>query len=281
MRIKLVAGFIILMILVGYFQFLYDSRINYFSERDTFVAIPPGKTLKILSFGYSNLVADMLFIWSIQFYSSYYLSNRYDYIEHIFNTITDLTPQYEEPYITGAWIMALEKTDYPMAIRLLEKGSRNNPQEYIFDYEAGYYAFQNLKDFELAERFFKRAGEKPNAPQLIKRSRAHMVYMQDKLEYAWDLWMDMYRNARTQLEKDASFNHLYQIKFEMDKKLLESVVAQFKERFGRLPAQLDELLEYGLLKAIPVDFAGRSYIYNPATGKIRARKVYKWKKSLR
>jgi hypothetical protein len=177
--------------------------------------------------------------------------------------------------------MALEKTDYPMAIRLLEKGSRNNPQEYIFDYEAGYYAFQNLKDFELAERFFKRAGEKPNAPQLIKRSRAHMVYMQDKLEYAWDLWMDMYRNARTQLEKDASFNHLYQIKFEMDKKLLESVVAQFKERFGRLPAQLDELLEYGLLKAIPVDFAGRPYIYNPDTGKIRARKVYKWKKSLR
>ena len=108
-----------------------------------------------------------------------------------------------------------------------------------------------------------------------------MVYMQDKLEYAWDLWMDMYKNAKNQLEKDASFNHLYQIKYEMDKKLLESTAAQFKERFGRLPAQLDELLEYGLLKAIPVDFAGRSYIYNPATGKIRARKVYKWKKSLR
>ncbi len=278
MRAKLLIAFFILMLLVSYFQFLYDSTVNYFSEQDTFVILPSGKTLKILSFGYKNLLADLLFIWSIQFYSSYYLSNRYDYIEFIFNTITDLTPEYEEPYIVGAWIMALEKRDYRMAIRLLEKGSRNNPDEYFFDYEAGYYAYQNLKDYTLAEDFFKRAAERPNAPALLHRSRAHMVYMQDNLAYAWNLWMKIYQKASTQLEKDAAFNHLYQIKYEMDRKFLEAKLEQYKQRYHRYPTELLALKRVGLIRSIPRDFTDRDYLYNPKTGKVGAIKKYRWKK---
>ncbi|HLP59149.1 MAG TPA: hypothetical protein VK186_09975, partial [Candidatus Deferrimicrobium sp.] len=88
----------------------------------------------------------------------------------------------------------------------------------------------------------------------------------------------IYNNAKTRLDKDAAFKHLYQIKFEMDKKTLEDALAQFKNRYNRYPADLTQLVRAGLLKGIPKDFTAQNYIYNPQTGEISAIRMFKWKK---
>jgi tetratricopeptide (TPR) repeat protein len=280
MKKKLLAlFFVLLMAAVGVLQYKYDSQRGYLSARQVFVTLPPGKTLKILSFGFRDLVADMLFIWSIQFYSSYHLTNSYQYIEHVFNTITDINPRYKEPYIVGSWIMALEVGDIPMAMRLLQKGSANMPDEWIFDYECGFYAYKNLKDYTLAEKFFSRAMSKPGVPAFIKRTRAHMAYMEDNLQYAYQLWMDIYKKAKDQLELDVARNHLGQIKFEMDKKYLDQQINLFKQKYKRFPSELAELKKTGLVKEIPMDFFGGNYIYDPGEGTITTKKVKRWKKS--
>lgn len=278
MKIKLFLIFIIMMMLVGFLQFKYDNSVDYFAEKNVFVALPSGKTLEIVSFGFKDMTADMLFIWAIQFYSSYNLNNRFDYLENIFNTITDLAPYYKEPYIVGSWIMALENKDIEMAIRLLEKGSRNMSNEWIFDYEASFYAYRNLKDYDRAVKYLQNAAKRPGAPNLIKRKEAHLIYMKDDLSHAYAMWVEIYNNAKTQLDKDAAFKHLYQIKFEMDKKVLENSLDQFKKKYSRYPADLTQLIRSGMLKTIPLDFTGQNYIYDPKTGKISAIRMFKWKK---
>lgn len=278
MRFKLFVVFVILISTSSYIQYYYDSQVDYFDERNVFVALPSSETLKILSFGFQNLVADMLFIWSIQFYSSYHLSNRFDFIEPIYNLITDLNPTYLAPYFVGSWIMALEAKDYKMAIRLLEKGSKNNPDEWIFDHEAGFYAYKNLKDYDLAEKFFQRAASKPEAPSHLKRRMAHMVYLQDDLVSAYNLWVEIAKNAKTRLEKDAALNHLFQIKLEVDRKLLGKQIIQFKQKYGRFPLSLSELQQKGFIREIPRDFQGNDYRYDPQKGEIRASRRFNWKK---
>lgn len=268
----------VLIILSGFLQFSYDTRIDYFAEKETFISLPSSNTLKILSFGNTNLVADMLFVWSIQFYSTLNLTNRFDYIEDIFNVITDLNTQYRSAYYYGAIIMALEAREYKMAIRLLQKGSRNMNHEWIFDYESGYYAYKFLKDYKLAESYYLKASQNPDAPSLIKRRRAHMVYIRDDLALAHELWTEIYKHAKTQLEKDAAIFHLYQIKFELDKKLLKQKIQLYKARFGRNPIDLDELKRVGFIDKIPSDFHGNDYIYDIKKGKIMAKRVYRWKK---
>ncbi len=280
MKTKLLALiFVLLTAGAGVLQYKYDSHRGYFSEREVFVTLPPGKTLRILSFGFHDLAADMLFIWSIQFYSTYYLTNSSRYIEQVFNTITDLSPRYKEPYIVGSWIMALEVGDIEMAMRLLRKGSANMPDEFIFDYECGFYAYKNLKDYALAEKFFSRAAGKPGAPPQIKRKQAHMAYMKDDLHYAYQLWMDIYNKAKDSLELNVARNHLGQIKFEMDKKYLEQQITRFKQIYKRFPLELAELKRAGLVKEIPRDFYGKPYIYYPGKGTVTAEKVLRWKKS--
>jgi tetratricopeptide (TPR) repeat protein len=279
MKHKLLAiVFVLLMVSAGYLQYTYDSHHDYFARRLTFVTLPSGKTIKILSFGFHNLAADMLFIWSIQFYCNYHLTNMYDYLEHVYNVITDINPHYMEPYIVGSWIMALEAGDIEMAIRLLQKGAKQFPDEWIFDYECGFYAYKNLKDFKRAEEYFDRAAAKTSAPSHVRRKKAHMAYLTDNLEYAYNLWKEIYEKADSLLERDSAVNHLFQIKFEMDRKWLEQRINTFKRLYGRYPHDLAELKPARLAAEIPVDFFGSRYVYDPGTGKISAQKVFRWKK---
>ncbi|MEI6613516.1 MAG: hypothetical protein WCL37_01335 [Chrysiogenales bacterium] len=266
-----------LMLLAAVFQNRYDSTSNYFGDRNTFVSLPTGKALRILSFGYQNLTADLLFIWSIQFYSTYYLTNRFDFLERVFNTITDISPRYKEPYIIGALIMAFEAKDIPMALRLLDKGSRSIEKEWFFDHEAGYYCYKYLKDYPQAEAYYARASLKPSAPSFLKRMKAHMVYLQDDPQVAYQMWLDIYEHARDRLEKDAGFNHLYQIKAEIDLPFLQQKIALFRENFRRFPSFLAELVRPGIATAIPRDFSGNDYQYDPRNGSLKALRVFNWK----
>jgi hypothetical protein len=266
------------LLLASGWQNRYDATIDYFGDRSTFVSLPSGKSLKILSFGYRNLAADMLFIWSIQFYSTYYLINRYDFLERVYDTITDITPQYKEPYVIGSMIMALEAQDIPMALRLLDKGSRQNPEEWIFDHDAGYYCYKYLKDYKKAEYYYNLAAAKPDAPAFIKRMNAHMVYLHDDPKVAYQMWLDIYNHARDTLEKDSAFNHLYQIKVENDLPLLKGSIGAFRQKFGRWPADLTELVSTGMMARLPKDFAGADYVYDPGQGAVTSTRVFKWKR---
>ncbi len=269
--------FLALLLLAALLQNRYDSTIRYLSDRSTFVSLPSGNALRVLSFGYQNLTADLLFIWSIQFYSTTYLTNRFDYLERVFDTITDITPRYKEPYIIGALIMAFEAKDIPMALRLLDKGSRNIETEWFFDHEAGFYAYKYLKDYERAAAYYDRAANKPNAPSFLKRLKAHMVYLREDPRVAYRMWLDIYNNARDRLEKDSGFNHLYQIKAEIDLPLIREKIAAFRDRFRRFPFSLAELVARGVAAEIPKDFSGMDYQYDPILGSLKAPRVFKWK----
>jgi hypothetical protein len=269
--------FLSLLLLAVVLQNRYDSTINYLGDRSTFLSLPSGKTLQVLSFGYQNLTADLLFIWSIQFYSNFYLTNRFDFLERVYNTITDISPQYKEPYIVGALIMVFEAKDIPMALRLLDKGSHSMKNEWIFDHEAGYYCYKYLKDNSKAEAYYARAALKPNAPPFLKRMDAHLVYLQDDSKVAYQMWLDIYNQARDRLEKDLAFNHLYQIKAEIDLPVLQQEIARFRENFNRYPATLAELVRPGIAAEIPRDFSGSDYQYDPKLGTIKAQRLFKWK----
>jgi hypothetical protein len=274
------ALFLLFIVAVGLLQYVYDSHIGYFSRRQVFVTMPVGKTLEILSFGFQNLVADFLYIWAIQFYSNYHYSNRFEFLENIFNAITDLNPTYFEPYVIGSWIMALEAEDHRMAIRLLQKGSKNMKDEWFFDHESGFYAYKDLKDYKMAEIYFRRASEKPGAPTFLKRRRSHMIYMLDDLEQAYQLWDEHLKSSKNYLEKNAARNHLYQIKYEIDKKNLEIKIEHFKKQFGRYPYTLSEMKRVAFISKIPTDYIGEDYVYSRKTGKIVAKKTFRWKKFL-
>lgn len=269
---------LIFFLLIGFSQFIYDSNTDYFRKKNTFLALPSGKTMKILSFGNSELTADFLYIWSIQFFSNYNLLNSKDFIEDIFNLITDISPRYKDPYLMGSTIMALEMNNIEMAVKLLQKGSKNMKNEWIFDFESGYYTSKYLKNYTLAEKFYKKASKTRGAPEFISRMLFHSIYMQGKLEESLKLYQNVLKNASTEMERRSANLHLYQIKFEIDKKKIKSAMNEFFNRYGFYPDNLNELVTYRLIEEIPKDFKGHHYNYDQKKGTIDPKEGYMWKK---
>jgi hypothetical protein len=265
-------------LLAGYAQNIFDSHTDYFKKRDTFLALPAGNTLKVLSFGNSELVADMLYIWSIQFYSDYNILNSKNFIEDIYNLITDISPRYKDPYLMGSTIMAIEMNEIEMAIRLLQKGAENMKDEWIFDFESGYYTSRYLKDYTLAEKYYKKAAGKKDAPKFISRMLFHSIFMQGKLKESWQLWMSVLENAETEVERHSANLHLYQIKFELDKRAVKTAADRFFRKNGYYPHRLDDLAKAGYLRETPKDFKGNNYQYNNRNGTIVPKEGYMWKR---
>jgi tetratricopeptide (TPR) repeat protein len=254
------------------------------------IYIPSGKFLKYATFGYRSLAADLIYLWAIQYYSTPTIDDRYDHIDHVFAIINELDPRYQDPYEIGALIAvdgarevltsprdlsrgrgreALARSLIEAAFAILDRGDANNPDQWVYTFDAGHIALMTLKDYALAEKYFARCMRIPGAPEFVERLRANAIFKKGDLKTSWETWQDIYRRAPDERTRKIASNHLDNVKATIDATALEGEAAKYRERFGRFPADLESLVRAGFIREVPKDLDGRDYVYDPATGKVR------------
>jgi hypothetical protein len=243
------------------------------------IYLPSGKYLKAIAIGNTTLMADILYLWSIQYYDIYTVKeHRFRYLEHVYDMITDLDPGYLDPYLVGALIMAREGGFYQMAFRLLEKGMKNNPDAWILPVDAGFYAFQDLKDYELALYYFRKAAAIKGAPEFINRLIAGIYEQKNENQTALAFWLEIYETAEEDWVKAIAYNHIYDLKIKIDVEQLKVAVELFKDRNKRFPRSLRELVKAGFLYQLPKDPEGNYYLYDRITGEVKPRTPFRLKR---
>ncbi|HEV8121902.1 MAG TPA: hypothetical protein VGQ67_12970 [Candidatus Polarisedimenticolia bacterium] len=229
--------------------------------------LPSGRYLKTVALGFDGLFADVLYLWSIQYYSNYAIADRYDYLEHIYqDVISELDPRYLDPYLVGALIMTAEARQPEMALRLLDKGIERNPDSWILAFEAGFLCYDDLKDYTRAGRYFERAMAVPGAPPLISRFEADMSRRAGDLHASLREWTEIRDGSQDVYVRTVSWNHIHDLAVQIDLQDLQEAVAAFRTSAGRAPYALAELQAHGLLKRPPIDPEGRPYLYDARTG---------------
>lgn len=241
------------------------------------IYIPSGKYLKFATFGYSSFIADLIYIWAIQYYSNYSIPDRYDNLDHIFSIIAELDHRYLDPYEIGAMIAVYEAKDLSLAFKILDKGLEKNPDQWIFPLQAGHYAQMMTKDYELARKYYKKTMEMDGAPVITRRLYANAAFKIMDYKTAWENWLEIYQTTEDKRIKKIASNQLYQVKAAIDVKTIKEAIEKFKERFGRNPMEQIQLVKHGLLDSLPKDLDGKEYIYNSQTGEIRAPMIW-WKR---
>jgi tetratricopeptide (TPR) repeat protein len=237
---------------------------------DSLIYIPSGKYLKVATFGFSSLAADLVYIWSIQYYSDYSIAERYDHLDHIFSVISELDPLYLDPYEMGALIAVYEAKDPYLAFKVLDRGLEKNPEQWIFPYQEGHYAATMLKDYDLAREFYKKAMEVKGAPPIVKRLYADSAFKGMDYQTAWQNWQEIYRSSDDERIKKIASNHLYKVKSAMDIDRIEKAIGKYRQRFGRLPTDLSQLVREGFIASLPQDLDGNDYLYDPDTGEVKS-----------
>jgi tetratricopeptide (TPR) repeat protein len=231
--------------------------------------LPSGKYLKVTSLGFPEVMADIIYIWSIQYYSEYTETDRFRYLQHIYgNVITELDPKYVDPYLIGAMIMSVEAHDDEMALKLLDKGIAANPEEWILPFDAGFLCYDRIRDYPRAARYFEKALDAPGAPSVVTRLHAEMYNKMGDKRASLGYWKEVLDGAGTAYVRNVASMHVHDLTIEVDLETLRAALAAWRAAKGTNPPDLEALARAGLIAGVPTDPEGNAYRYDRGTGEV-------------
>ena len=229
--------------------------------------------MKMMSLGYRNLCADLLFLWSIQRYDWYNRSVRWDYLEHTFDVITDLDPKYQDAYIVGA-LFAFMGLKWDVIYGIEDKGIRLNPENYIIPYDAGCTALFSEKNYDRAVKYLRMALDRNPQHPFLQTLLAMAYRFAGDPDSSLAFWRGIYQRYKDQSSPEANYyrgsagRHIWDILIDRDRQRVRIAVEAYRGRRGEAPPSLRSLVLEGLLPEIPLDPAGKRYDYDSATGEI-------------
>ena len=231
--------------------------------------LPSGRYLKAASLGFDTILADTLYLWSIQYYSNYRIEDRYRYIEHIYrDIITELDPHYLDAYLTGGLIMVAEARQPETALRLLDKGIENNPAEWILAFEAGFVCYNDLHDYGRAATYFEKALAAPDVHPIVRRFYAEMYDRAGDKRTSLREWQAIWDSAKDDYIRTVAWNHVHDLEVDVELTDLRQGVEAYRAREGRNPARLADLVRAGILAEVPLDPEGQPYDYDARSGRV-------------
>ncbi len=244
--------------------------------------LPSPEMLKIMSLGNPGLAADILYLWSIQYYSLFKPHERFLYLETIYNLITDLDPLYVDAYRIGALIMQIQtggdQQELKGAVRrLFEKGLRNLPENWGLAEAAAWDFFIRFRDRETAIYFAEMAVRHPEAPARIKRmvgvwrDKASAWSLEDSIAY----WRRAVEDAEDEWDRTMCMNQLYDAVAARDRERLEPLLKTFAGRYGFCPSSWEDVVRAGALREVPRDAFGDPYGIGTETCGLVAFKKFK------
>lgn len=166
---------------------------------------PSGRALKPASLGHAETASDLAWLRAVQYYGEHRRTDlRFVQLEHVFNVLTSLSPDFEGPYVFGAFALAQEGRDFAGAERLMLKGIAANPRSGRLAFELGFLHFVRPggRNLDQAAEWFERASRLPGGPPQAARFAAHARQHAGDLAVALLLWDEVRRTSTNPLLRD-------------------------------------------------------------------------------
>jgi hypothetical protein len=259
---KKIVVILLLLVLIANISYRLDLTRSPHELVGELMYFPSGVALHALSMGFYALVADLVWLRFIQYYGEHKLTDlKFDMMHHILDVLTTLDHRFEYAYSLGGLMLTHDADRPDQARALMLKGMRLNPHDWRIPFMYGFVHYVFLKDYDVAHTFFRLASTKPNAPDIPKRWAAFTLHKKvGDLERSLSLWTDLYRNTANELEKEVALMYIQDIQMELDIRFLDTRIATFREKLGRAPVDLRELVAFRFLDALPIEPHGEQYI---------------------
>jgi tetratricopeptide (TPR) repeat protein len=257
--------FLLSVLVHGHIRKHYRTGSEMFSQ---LLYMPAGKYLRPVALGYDALLADFLYLWSIQYYSDPGFHPRMEYLQHTYDIITELDPRFIDAYQTGALFLFHEGRNPEAALRFLNIGIARNPAEWILPTDAGFYCWINLKDYKRAEQYFQQALAMPGAPSLLRRMLAGIQVRIGEKEAAYLMWKQIYEESEKPWRQRIASQHMKELHVLIDLDQLRKAIQLYSEKYHSNPVSLERLAAVGLISKMPTDPEGDKYVYDPVSGRV-------------
>ncbi|MBN8550038.1 MAG: hypothetical protein J0M12_12040 [Deltaproteobacteria bacterium] len=238
--------------------------------------LPSGKGLQALSFGYRNVLSNILWFNTINYFGKHHRGDqKYVWLAHMCGLVTDLNPRAAHVYDFCGNMLSWEAGKPQEAVNILTKAIAQFPTEWMLYYQRGFTYLFFLKEPDKAQADFITASGLPEAHVLVKRLAAKRLAASESAQAAIDFLTDMLQGQKDPTERAALESRLQDAYYERGFQMLERARDLFKEQTGTSPSSLSELSEKGLVRPDFKDPFGGHYVLDPQTGEISSTSGHK------
>ncbi|HWC50889.1 MAG TPA: hypothetical protein VG453_04355 [Nitrospira sp.] len=236
---------------------------------ERFLYLPDGEYLKIASLGYRELIADLLWIQSIQVMGEKKVSESSGrWLYRALDVITTLDPKFVRAYEAGGLALTTLVVLPEESNRLMMKGMRHNPAEWKLPFLIGINYYYELYDDAKAAEYMAQASRLPGAPSSLATLAANLYVSGHSPQQAVNLLTALYEEATDDSAKQLLEVRLKIVLTERDLQLLEQAINRYRMQNGQFPPTLEALVRAGLLSALPVEPSGGRYLYDAKSGAV-------------
>jgi tetratricopeptide (TPR) repeat protein len=230
------------------------------------LALRSGNLVKGLSLEYAPLMGAIYWTRVVQYFGAKHQMHdrNLELLWPLLDIATTLDPHLIVAYRFGAIFLGDDPPrgagEPDLAVRLLERGIKENPEYWRFYQDLGDVYYFNKKDYAKASEAFRKGSSYPEAPIWMKVMAAKIAEEGESLETSYFLWKQVYDTASDpQIKKNAE-THLKLLSAQMAMREIDRLAAEYEARSGKHATHLSELVEAGLLKGILLDPEGYPYV---------------------
>ena len=264
------AGFILALALVVVLQQNLDRRIDRgVTQIEELAQLPRGEYLKPAMLGYHHLGADVLWLRLLQVLGKKNsTADEYAWIYHALDIVTTLDPQYAYAYYVGGVALTNLAERVDLSNRLLEKGHRENPNEWNLPFLLGYNHYFVLGDPAKGAEYIDRAARIPGGPAFLPGLSTRMYAEAGNPDVALAFLDALWKETSDPHMRAELANRAKEVTIERDIRNIEAAVEQYRKKQGRPPAGLQDLTKQGYLTHLPQEPFGGSYQIDSQAGTV-------------
>ncbi len=250
---KIIWGLIFIILLVGVIatQHRQIEQVQKYAPYRDSMYLPTPQYVKLIALGYDMILADFLWLRSIQAFGAHFTSDRdYRSVYNLFDVITDLDPKFIPAYTFGQMVIGEEGRDHEQGLALIDKGMLKNPRHYILPYWAGYVCVWDVEDYQRAKYYYRQALKSPDCPDHVHRILSYIELKWGKYKIAYEKYIEDYLRA---LDQDYDViigltkGRLREVISRWYVKVLNEAAVTYKEKFGKEIETLDDLVKEEVL----------------------------------
>jgi len=239
-----------------------------------FMYLPQGEYLRVVTLGYEQVAADLLWIQAIQALGERSVSQEAgQWIARVLDVITTLDPRFVRAYEMGGIALSTIVPLYAESNRLLEKGIRENPRVWQLHFYLGFNYYFHFDDAAKAAENIARASRLPGAPEYLAPLAARLYVSARSPQVGIDFLVQMYERTTDENVKKVLEKRLKEVVVERDLLLLEETIARYRTHYRHAPSRLEDLVGPGLLHELPSEPFGGRYLYDPQAQTVRSSEV--------
>jgi predicted Zn-dependent protease len=198
-----------------------DAQSRELLTEEETLYVSSAEALRRASLGFTGLFADVYWIRTTVYFGENFARqkqtgevfdvNRLRLLKPMLALVTELDPHHVAAYRFGGFFLQYENAQE--AIRFLELGIRNNPNEWRLYQDLG-FAYWRQGKFKEAAEAYSRGGQLPGAPGWMQPMAAMMIAKGGDRETARQVFLRLYEESDDEFVRQVCAEQLKQLQTE-------------------------------------------------------------------